>query len=74
MIRRVFVLPFPRSSRATARAVVVGVTSAALALAWVVPTFAAAPSAPSGLATEDVESQTPVLPGQGWLTVSPRQD
>jgi RHS repeat-associated protein len=56
VIRRVFMLPFSRSSRRTTRAVVVGVTSAAVVLGWAVPAVpaaSAAASAPLALATGD---------------------
>jgi len=45
----------------TGRAVVVAVSVAAVVVAGAAPVLAAAPNGPSGLATEDVESQRPVL-------------
>jgi hypothetical protein len=55
VIRRVLMLPLSRSFRRTARAAVVGVTSAAVVLGTAMPavTASAAPIAPSALAAGD---------------------
>jgi YD repeat-containing protein len=49
------------ASRSTRRAVLVAATATAVVLGWAPPVLAAAPSVPSGLATESVESQTPTM-------------
>jgi hypothetical protein len=59
--RRLFGVPASRSGRTGRRAVLVGVTAVAVVLGWAAPVSAAAPGVPLGLATEDVESQSPVL-------------